>query len=100
MDRQQPDRVGALLLGDGLELRRADGLLVADEPDEALDVGAAQLLVGAREAHQLAQVRVPPLAVPAGEHGEVVVVRRDDLFAQALETECAPTRRPAARSAA
>ncbi len=53
--------------------------------DEPLDVRAAQLLVGAREPHQLAQVRVAPLAVPAGEHREVVVVSGDDLLAEPLE---------------
>ena len=85
VDRQQPHRVGALLLRDRLELRRAERLLVADEADEALDVAAAQLLVGAREPHQLAQVRVAALAVPAREHGEVVVVLGDDLLAEPLE---------------
>ena len=85
MDREQPDRVRALLLRHRLELRRADRFLVADELDEAFDVGAAQLLVGAREPHQLAQVRVAALAVPLCEHCEVVVVRRDDLLAEPLE---------------
>ena len=85
MDRQQPDRIGPLLLRHGLELGRADGLLVADETDEALDVRASQLLVRPCEPHQLAQVGVPPLAVPAREHREVVVVRPDDLLARALE---------------
>ena len=85
MDRQQADRVGALLLGDRLELGRADRLLVADHVDEPRDVRAAQLLVRAREAHQLAQVRVAALAVPAREHREVVVVRGDDLLAESLE---------------
>ena len=43
MDRQEPDYVSALLLRDRLELARADRLLLGDEPDEALDVGTAQL---------------------------------------------------------
>ncbi len=85
MDRQQADRVRAFFLGHRLELRCADCLLVADELDEALDVGAAQLLIRACEPHQLAQVRVPALAVPLREHGQVVVVRGDDLLAEALE---------------
>ena len=91
VDRQQPDRVGSLLFRDRLELRRADRLLVADEADEALDVRPAQLLVRPREPHQLAQVRVAALPVPAREHGEVVVVRPDDLLADPLERE--PRRR-------
>ena len=49
VDRQQPDHVGALLLGDRLELGGADRVLLRDEADEALDVGAAQLLVRARQ---------------------------------------------------
>ena len=85
VDRQQAHRVGSLLLRDGLELGRADSLLVANHVDEALDVRPAQLLVGAREAHQLAQVRVAALPVPACEHREVVVVRSDDLLAEPLE---------------
>ena len=53
--------------------------------DEAFDVGAAQLLVRAREPRQLAQVRVAAPPVPLREHGEVVVVRGDDLLAEPLE---------------
>ena len=93
VDGQQAHRVGALLLGHRLELRRAHRLLVADEPDEAFDVGAAQFLVRAREPHQLAQVRVAALPVPAREHGEVVVVRRDDLVAEPLERQVRRRRR-------
>ena len=85
MDRQQPHRARALLLGDRLELRGAGGLLVGDEAEEALEVAAAQLLVRAREPHQLAQVRVAALAVRPCEHGEVVVVLGDDLLAEPLE---------------
>ena len=87
MDREQAHGVGALLLRDGLELARADGLLLGDEADEALDVGPAQLLVRAREPRELAHVRVAPPAVPLREHGEVVVVLGDDLLAQPLERE-------------
>ena len=87
VDREQPHGVGALLLRHRLELRRAERLLLVDEADEALDVAAAQLLVGAREPHQLAQVRVAPLPVPAREHGEVVVVLADDLLAEPLERD-------------
>ena len=91
MDGQQADRIGALLLGDGVALDGADRLLLADEADEPLDVRPAQLLVRAREAHQLAQVRVTTPAVPLREHGEVVVVLRDDPLAEPLERE--PRRR-------
>ena len=91
MDREQPHRVGALLLGDRLDLARAGRLLVAHEADEALDVGPAQLLVRARQPRELAQVRVAAAAVPVREHGEVVVVLDDDLLAQPLEPE--PLRR-------
>ena len=87
VDRQQPHRARALLLGDRLELRGAGSLLVGDEAEEALEVTAAQLLVRAREPHQLAQVRVATLAVPAREHGEVVVVLGDDELAEPLERD-------------
>ena len=87
MDRQQPDGAGALLLGDRLELAHAGGVLLEHEADEALDVGAAQLLVRAREPCELAQVRVAAAAVPLREHGEVVVVLDDDLLAEALEPD-------------
>ena len=91
VNREQPHRARALLLRHGLPLRRADRLLLAHEADEALDVRAAQLLVGAGEPRQLAQVRVAAAAVPLGEHGEVVVVLGDDPLAQALERQ--PARR-------
>src|SRR5207237_2238249 len=87
VDGQQPDGVRAFLLRDRLELAGADSLLVADEADEAFDVRAAQLLVRAREPGELADVRVPPPAVPLGEDGEVIVVLGDDPLAQALERE-------------
>ena len=85
MDREQPDDIGALLLGDGLELGRADRVELANEADEALDVRAAQLLVRAGEARELAQVRVPTAPVPLGQDGEVVVVLGDDPLAEPLE---------------
>ena len=87
MDGQQPHRVGPLLLRDGVALGGADGLLLLDEADEALDVRAAQLLVGAGEARELAQVRVAAPAVPLREHGQVVVVVGDDPLAEPLERE-------------
>ena len=85
MDREQPDRIAALLLRDGLALARAGGLLIGDEAEETLDVGAAELLVGACEPRQLAQVRIAAAAVPARENGQVVVVLGDDPLAEALE---------------
>ena len=85
VDRQEPDDVGALFFGDGLELRRADRAELADEADEALDVGPAELLVRAGEPRQLAQVRVAPPPVPLREDGEVVVVLREDPLAEPLE---------------
>ena len=85
VDREQPDDIGALLLGNGLELGRADRVELADEADEALDVRAAQLLVRAGEARELAQVRVAAAPVPLGEDGEVVVVLGDDPLAEPLE---------------
>ena len=87
VDRQQTNRIGALLLGDRVALGGADRLLLTDEADEPFDVGAAQLLVGAREARQLAQVRVAAPAVPLGEDGEVVVVVGDDPLTEPLERE-------------
>ena len=85
MDGEEPDGVGVLLLGHGLELARAHRLLIADEADEALDVAAAQVLVGAGEARELAHVGVAPPPVPLGEHGEVVVMVGDDPLAELLE---------------
>src|SRR5262245_64246083 len=87
MDREQADGVASLLLRDRLELARADRLLLGDEADEALDVGAAQLLEGAREPRELAQVRVAAAAVPLCEDCEVVVVLGDDSLAERLERE-------------
>ena len=57
------------------------------KPTKPFDVGAAQVLVGARQPHQLAEVRVAAASVPLGEHRQVVVVRRDDLLAQTLERQ-------------
>ena len=85
VDREEAHSVGALFLGHGLELRGAEGLLVAQEADEALEVAAPNLLIGAREPHQLAEVRVPAAAVPAREHRQVVVVAGDDELAEPLE---------------
>src|SRR5205823_3524555 len=53
VDGQQSDRVASLLFGDGLELARADRLLVPDKPDEPLDVGSTQLLVRPGEPGEL-----------------------------------------------
>src|SRR4029079_11775651 len=95
MDRQQPDDVGVLLLGDGLELLRTGLVLFADEADEALDVCAAQLFVGSREPAELAQVCVAAAAVPLRQHRKVVVVRRYDLLAETVRPQ-GPRRGPRA----
>ena len=92
VDGQQPHRARPLLLRDRLELAHAGRVLLEHEADEALDVGAAQLLVRAREPRQLAQVRVAAAAVPLGEDGEVVVVLDDDLLAEPLEPDGAGDR--------
>ena len=92
MDRQQANRSCALLLGDRLELLHPGSVLLEDEADEALDVGAAQLLVEPREPRQLAQVRVAAPPVPLGEHGEVVVVLDQDVLAEPLEPDRAGDR--------
>ena len=87
VDREQPDDIGALLLGNRLELGGADDALLADEAHEALDVGPAQLLVRAGQPRQLAQVRVAAPPVPLREHREVVVVVGDHALAETLERE-------------
>ena len=87
VDRQQPNGASALLLGDGLELLRAERVLLANEADEARDICAANRLVVAREAAELAQVREPAAAVPTGENGEVVVVLAEDPLAERLEPD-------------
>ena len=87
VDREQAHRVGALFLGDGLELLRAERILLADEADEAREVAPADRLVLPREAAELAEIREAPCAVPAREHGEVVVVLGEDLLAEALEPD-------------
>ena len=89
VDRQKADRVGPLFLGHGVALGGADGFLLLDEADEPLDVRAAQLLVGAGEPRELAEVGVAPPAVPLREHGQVVVVIGDDPLAEPLEREAA-----------
>jgi hypothetical protein len=85
VDGEQPDRVRALLLGHRVRLLRTDRLLPLDEPDEALDVRAAELLVRSRESRELSQVRVPAPAVGQREDREVVVVLGEDALAQELE---------------
>ena len=87
MDGEQADGVGALFLGHRLQLLRPDRLLLLHEADEALDVGSAQLLVGASQAGELPQVRIATPSVPLRQHGQVVVVLGDDRLAEALERE-------------
>ena len=85
VDRQQADGIASLFLRDRFELARADGLLVAHEAHEALDVRAAELLVRPGQPGELAQVGVAAAAVPLREDGEVVVVLGENAFAQPLE---------------
>jgi hypothetical protein len=85
MDRQQADCVSSLLLGHRLQLLGSDRFLLEDEANEALDVGAPELLVRSGEPGELAHVGVAPLAVPLGEHREVVVVLGDERLTEALE---------------
>ena len=92
VDGQEANRAGSLLLRHRLELLHPGGVLLGDEADEALDVGAAQLLVGAGQACELAQVRVAAAPVPPGEDREVVVVLDHDLLAEALEPDGARER--------
>src|SRR5207237_7684489 len=70
-----------------LELFRPGLVVLADEADEAFDVGASQLFVRACEPCQLAQVRIAAPPVPLREDGKVVVVRGDDLLAEPLQRE-------------
>ena len=74
MDSQQPNGTRALLLRDGLELLRAERLLVAEEAHEPGDVGAANGFVLARKPAELPEVREPARAIPTSEYREVVVV--------------------------
>ena len=87
VDREQAHRICSLLLGDRVALGRADGLLLLDEANEALEIRAAQLLVRARDPRELAQVRIAPAPVPLSQDGEVVVVVGDDPLAEPLERE-------------
>ena len=86
VDRQQPNRASALLLGNGLELLRAERILLAHETDEAGDVCTANRLVVPREAPELAQVGEAPAAVPTGQNGQVVVVLAHDPLTESLES--------------
>ena len=87
MDREQPDGICALLLGDGVALGRTDCVLLGDEADEPLDVGPSELLERAGETRELAQVGVAALPVSAREDGEVVVVLDENPLAEQLQRE-------------
>ena len=100
VDREQSNRVGALLLRDGVRLLRADRLLAGDEPYEPLEVGAPELFVRSRETRELAEVRVAPVPIAPGENREVVVVLGDDPLAEELERNGRGDLEPTARSAA
>ena len=87
VDREQPHGIGALLLRDGVALGRTGSILLGDEPDEPLDVRAAELLVRPRQPRELAQVRVPALPVAPRENSQVVVVLDEDALAEQLQRE-------------
>ena len=84
MDRHQPHGVEPLGLERRLSLARLDQVLGGGEGDEAAQVRALRVLVLAREPHQLAQVRQPPLAAGAGQHREVVAGGHDRALEQLL----------------
>ena len=87
VDGQEPHGAPSLLLGNRLELLRAERILVAHEPHEALDVRAAHGLVVARQASELAEVRESSRPVPPREDGEVVVVLAHHALAESLEPD-------------
>ena len=87
VDREQPYGVGALLLRDGVALRRARSILLGDEPDESFEVRATELLVRPCQPCELAEVRVPANAVVPRENSQVVVVLDEDALAEQLERE-------------
>ena len=62
VDGHQPDRIEILGLERGLALALLDQVALGDEVDEAAHVAPGVGLVLAREAHQLADVRHPPVA--------------------------------------
>ena len=85
--RQDPDGVDLLLGECRLRLLRCEIGERADEREEAGEVGTAQRLVVAREADQLAHVRVAAASVRLRQAGEVVVVLRDDPLEQIGDAE-------------
>ncbi len=87
VNREQPHGVCALFLGDGVALGRADRILLGDEPDEALEIGAAELLVRPGQPRELAQVCVAARTVTPCQHGQVVVVLDEDALAEQLQRE-------------
>ena len=72
---------------------------VPTKREEAGEVGSAQRLVVAREADQLAHVRVAAASVGLRQAGEVVVVLRDDALEQFRDADAAAPHRRAGRSA-
>ena len=87
VDRHEPHRVDALRLEWRLALTRAQHVLLGDEVDEAAQVAPLVRLVLAREAHELAHVRHPALAVWHAEDHAVVLRARDRPIDQGLERE-------------
>ena len=87
MDRHQQHGIAALVGDRRLTLPCGQVGLLLEEPDEALQVGPAQLLVLASEPDQLAHVGQPPVAVLSRQQGQVEVVLDHDRLAQPLQAE-------------
>ena len=100
VDRHQPHGVEPLGLERRLALARLDQVLRGGEGDEAAQVRALGVLVLAREPHQLAQVRQPPLAAGAGQHREVVAGGHDRALEQLLGGRALGARRARRRRSA
>ena len=91
VDRQQPHRPAALLLRDGLELLRAERLLITDEADEPRESAPRIASYSRASRPSLRRFAKRRDSVPAREHREVVVVLAQDAVAQSLEPD--PDRR-------
>ena len=87
MDRHQPHGVEPVGLERRLALAGLREVLRDREVQEAAQVAALRVLVLARQPHELAQVREPPLAAGAREDREVVARGRDRALEQRLGRE-------------
>ena len=96
VDRHQPHRVEPLGLERRLALARRGEVARRGVGEEAVQVAPLRALVLARQAHQLAQVREPPLPARPREHREVVA-RPLERRARAAPRRAAAPRAPARR---